>query len=98
MTTALVAPSQLRLPMPEQMNAVLPHLSPDGTSAFLSEVLAALQEAQTNNDLRPVQEVVEAWYRTLLLRQHPEHAEAIHRPTVGEPTLTIDQLRAELLA
>lgn len=98
MTTALVAPSQLRLPMPEQMNAVLPHLSPEGTSAFLHEVLTALQAAQANNDLRPVQEVVEAWFRTLLLRQHPEHPEAIHRSTSGEPLLSADELRAELLA
>lgn len=59
-------PLDLELPAPEQVHAVMDRLTPEGAVKFVGELMAALEAARTQNDLRPVQEVTEAWYRTLL--------------------------------
>ncbi len=49
-------------------------LTDAGARAFSNELVAALVRAKAQDDLRPLLEVVEAWYRTLVLIQDPGYA------------------------
>lgn len=64
---------------------------------FIKEVLVALGAAKAADDLRPVTDVVEAWYRTMLVRRGPRFA-ALKRAARKPPTkcLTIEEVRAQL--
>jgi Family of unknown function (DUF6247) len=63
---------------------------------FIDELLEAMEGATRENDLAPVQRVIGAWYRTLVLRSDPHYAanlQAAGDPDRGE-AFTIDDLRA----
>lgn len=65
-------PKDLDLP-PEVFDVLLKALTEKGRANFERDLLRAIQEAQQRNNLRPVREVLEAWYRTLVVRQHPDY-------------------------
>lgn len=46
-------------------------LTDAGAREFSNELVAALVRAKAEDGLRPLLEVVEAWYRTLVLVQDP---------------------------
>jgi len=46
-------------------------LTEEGIHNFLTEIVGALARARNEGDLRPVNLVIEAWYRTLLFVQTP---------------------------
>ena len=46
-------------------------LTDKGVREFAGELVAALVQAKHDNDLRPVQEVIESWYRTSLFIKEP---------------------------
>jgi hypothetical protein len=56
---------------------VLANLSPQGEQLFRTEVLEAIRKSITSNDLRPIQEVLEAWYRTLVLIKDPAFSKKV---------------------
>lgn len=59
--------------------------------------MKALETAQNTNDLRPVRDVIEAHYRTLRVRSHPDYLAAIER--VNQPPtelLTADESIARI--
>ena len=67
-------PRDLDLP-PEVFDVLLSALTEEGRANFERDLLRAIQQAQQRNNLRPVREVLEAWYRTLIVRKHPHYEE-----------------------
>jgi len=57
----------------EQFKVLLDALNEEGRENFTSDLVKAIEAAQARNNLRPVKEVLEAWYRTLVVRQHPDY-------------------------
>jgi Family of unknown function (DUF6247) len=58
---------------PEVFDVLFKALTEHGRANFDRDLLRAIQQAQQRNNLRPVREVLEAWYRTLVVRQHPDY-------------------------
>lgn len=86
------------LEIPEATAAVLDELSgllTDGERrSFMRQIVDALMEARRRDDLRPVQDVVESWHRTLLFRASPGHDEAMAEEPLGPPEgYTYEQAR-----
>lgn len=86
-------PSDLRLP--PHLGEVMARLSGDGARRFTLEMVSALELAERENDLQPVRDVIEAWYRTVLVTADPAYAGNIgaalrSRPRRGQ---SVDQLR-----
>jgi hypothetical protein len=50
---------------------------PVDIARFLTELMNALQEATTQNNLEPILEVIEAWEETAELLSDPEHVAAV---------------------
>lgn len=89
-------PEDLHLP-PEAVE-VFRHLSKEGSAIFSQEIVQAVIDSQRKGNLRPLEELIEAWYRTLLLRQDPSYAKnktsaRRSRPRKGQ---TIEQIRERL--
>jgi hypothetical protein len=61
------------LGLPPEAGEVFESLTESGDDHFSREIVQALLVAQAKGDLRPVLDVVEAWYRTLLVRKHPDY-------------------------
>jgi hypothetical protein len=61
------------LGLPPEAATVFKHLTPTGAEVFSQEILLALMEAQAKGNLRPVRDVVDAWFGTLQLRAHPDY-------------------------
>lgn len=75
---AIREPRNLRLPADVwavlehfKTEEVLENLSEQGERNFQTELLEALRESITDNDLRPLQETLESWYRTLVVLRDP---------------------------
>jgi hypothetical protein len=94
-------PAELRLPArPERVSEVFASLGPDGKTQFISELVEALFEARQTDNLRPLQDVVEGWYRTLVANRSPDYEAAVawageHEPA-AEDLLDLQQLRERL--
>jgi hypothetical protein len=65
------------LGLPPEAQEVLRSLTDYGEDRFSGQIIQALFEAQKKGDLRPVLDVVETWYRTLLVRNHPDYMESV---------------------
>ena len=61
--------SKVRIPTPE-----LNGISHDGAGRLLQEVIDAVEQGKPQNDLLPLQYVIESWHRCLLLMQHDPKA------------------------
>lgn len=86
------------LGLPPDAEQVFEALTQEGEKAFSQEIVAALLKAEATNDFRPVRDVVEAWYRTLLFVRAPGHDEAIEWANSTEPGegMTFDQFKDRL--
>lgn len=98
-TRPISRPRDLDLP-PEVFDVLLESLTEQGRANFERQLLEALRLAQKRNNLRPVREVLESWYRTLVVRQHPDYQASLaaarqepYREGEGE---TVDELMREL--
>ena len=91
------SPRDLDLPA-EVFDVLLNALTDEGRADFERELLQAIQRAQQRNNLRPVREVLEAWYRTLIVRQHPdfEASMARARESTDRDGMTVDELMQDL--
>jgi hypothetical protein len=84
----------------EQLAGVLKGLSDEDRITFTQEVLGAMASVKSEDDFRPVVVVVERWYRSALLRQHPgwphalEQADAIRN---GKRPRDVQELNEEQL-
>lgn len=94
-------PERIRHPenldLPPEAADVFAALSPEGSQTFSQEILHALIKAQMKGNLRPVRDVVEAWYKTLVAVRSPLHAQAATEAR-GRPgrSLPVEKLREEL--
>jgi hypothetical protein len=82
---------------PEVWGALTDH----GRDAFVSELAIAFAAAPPEDRAPALASVIEAWYRTWLVRQSPDFEEASLRAgqtadELGEPTYTIDDLKARI--
>ncbi len=74
-TEAISRPADLHLPpeVQEVFRDLAPHLTPSGQANLINELIAAVEESRQKNDLVPLQNVIAAWYRTLIVRRDPEY-------------------------
>jgi hypothetical protein len=85
--------------LPPKAEQVLGLLTPERGRVFIQELLASMQTSQAQNDLRPMLNVVEAWYRTQVLQSDPDYqvsvkrARRLQRPVHGQ---TVEELRQQL--
>jgi hypothetical protein len=96
-----ITPAELWLPARlERVNEVFASLTPSGQAQFISEFFEALYEARRTDNLRPLQDVVEAWYRTLVARGSPNYEEGIAWARDHEPSpddlVDVQELRERL--
>ncbi|HEV8149559.1 MAG TPA: DUF6247 family protein [Gemmatimonadales bacterium] len=74
-------------------------LTDEGLAAFQRDLLQAIQRAQQRNNLRPVREVLESWYRTLVVRQDPDFEASLtwaRQSKDRDGITTVDELMREL--
>jgi Family of unknown function (DUF6247) len=80
-------PAELWLPARlERAAEVFASLDARSQAQFISEFLQALYEARRTDNLRPLQDVIEAWYRTLVARRSPDYEAAIAWAREHEPS------------
>jgi hypothetical protein len=65
---------------------------------FATEWRACFEKAIADDDLRPVSNVIEAWWRSLLARRDPRHGTAVKQATREQPgeTVGLSELLSEL--
>jgi hypothetical protein len=83
------------LRLPPRLNDVLGRLRPDDAGRLNREMVVALDTAEATNDLRAMRDVIEAWYRTVLVSTDPRFnanmsTAARSRPRRGE---SVEDLR-----
>lgn len=76
-------------------------LTDAGKEAFAREVTEAFLKAAPEDQTPAISEVIQAWLRTLLLRETPGYAEAMERvgktpEELGERVYTLEELRERL--
>lgn len=92
-------PEQLYVPpssKERELQDVLDHATPEGAKEFMRQVMAAVQESQETDDLRPINTVIESWYRTLVFLSRPDFEkklEEAQEAAVSGPRLSRDDLR-----
>jgi hypothetical protein len=84
--------------LPPEAGAVLGHLTDAGRRHFIEDIVGALVTAQEGDDLRPVNDVIQAWYRTMQVRQSPGYEDAVKRSSQAPINcgLTVEDVRARL--
>ena len=94
---ALQHPSDLFSPQDqitkEMLETVSRSLSPEGWADFTKDLTAALADSKRTNDLRPLNTMIEAWYRTFVFMSRPKFHEAYAGPDTDEPSLSLPELR-----
>lgn len=87
------------LPEPSVVEEVFSALKPEGAAKFGKEIAVAVARSRELGDFRGVQEVVMAWYTSLLIRRAPGFHEAFEwaqSVEVGPDTgMTFEEFRAE---
>jgi len=94
-------PAQLWLPPHlERANEVFASLPPSDQAQFISEFFEALYEARRTDNLRPLQDVIEAWYWTLVARRSPDYEAGIAWARDHEPSpddlMDVQELRQRM--
>ncbi len=94
---AISNPKDLDLP-PEVFGVLLDALTEQGQASFTRELVEAIATAQRKNNLRPVHDVLEAWYRTLVVRQHDDYRAAMTwaRTSQEREAVPVDEFFKEL--
>jgi Family of unknown function (DUF6247) len=87
--------SPRELSLPPQAGEVLSELTEAGRQRFIAEILEALQASSRTNDLRPVQDVVLAWYRSMRAVQSPTYEAGVQWALSGDEgeTMTLRGFR-----
>jgi hypothetical protein len=78
------------LGLPPEAERVLEALTEHGAPVFSRDITRAIFQAQATGNLRPVRDVVEAWYRTLLLKSHPDYKDAVRWARDENPVDTFE--------
>jgi hypothetical protein len=59
------------------VDVIVHALRPDVAQEFLNELLAAIAQAKNSDDVTPINDVIEAWYRTMLFVKKPGFKDAL---------------------
>jgi hypothetical protein len=73
------------------------HLTEEGTSAFLMDLLDAIEDSQEANDLRPLQRVIHSYYRTSLFIRDAGFVQAMLTSKDDDTMIDSREKRRELL-
>lgn len=88
------------LSVPDKVVEAFGHLSEyltgEGQQEFISEMLQALSLAAKLDSMSPVHEVLETWYRTLLLKSQQDFDTEMSREDQEQPKLSVEEVRARL--
>lgn len=89
---------QLKPELEGQFPDLFERLTKAGKDRFVREMIEALFAAQKRNSLRPVRDVINAWYRTLIVFDDPNYGDNVKsarrsRPTQGE---SVKELRERI--
>jgi Family of unknown function (DUF6247) len=80
---------------------VFERLTPAGQRKFIKELMESLEASVGDDDLRPLQRVLLAWYRTLILRSDPQYRKNLQAGKSGRgrgKALTVADVRARFIA
>lgn len=95
-TEAVTHLSDLRLPEVSQLNG----MAEDGAGRLLQEIMDAVAAGKSDNDHRPLEMVIDSWYRSLLFWQHDpkKYDDIMTKARRSHPRgeLSEDELRARL--
>ena len=89
----------MELPTRSQLEAVQASLNPEGAKAFAEEFFNAMWLAKEHDDLRPVQDVIDASYGSLLLVNkypNPQDLRAVLNERKRETPMTYEEVKASL--
>src|SRR5688500_410372 len=90
-------PEELSIACPERIAEVLEYLTDEGARDLAEQMFTALARAKAAGDLRPVNEVLESHYRTLLFLQSPEFEERWDQAQSADgEAVAIDEARNRL--
>lgn len=94
---AISRPKDLEIP-PEARQTfrdIFPHLTDEGKEHLVNEIMEAVERAQQENNLRPLQETIEAWYNTMIVMGDKGFGPNLKRARRSRPKsgFTVQQLR-----
>lgn len=79
---------------PELAHKLMEHLSPESGQLFWREIMDAILKARATDDLRPINIVVETWFRTLLFQIRPKFDQKWQEMEATDgPRLSLDDIR-----
>jgi hypothetical protein len=82
----ITRPAGLHDDLPGKFQQVIDWASSEGQLyEFASEFRASLERAKVDNDLRPLSNIIEAWWRSLLFRRNPNYEAAVHEAIDEQP-------------
>lgn len=78
----------------ETLDSIVANLTPEGGRDFARQTMEAVERARSEGDLRPINLVVESWYRTLMFLSRPRFEELWAEAQKAEgPRLTLEDIR-----
>lgn len=78
----------------KDLDAILENLTPEGGRDFVGQIMEAMERAKNEGDLRPINLVVESWYRTLIFLSRSRFNELWDEAQEAEgPRLTLEDIR-----
>ncbi|MGH7687327.1 MAG: hypothetical protein ACREN2_10990 [Candidatus Dormibacteria bacterium] len=85
------------LDLPPEADEIFGALTDDGRRDFIHLVMKALHESHASGDLRPLQAVIEEFYRSLLVVRHPRY-KGLRAAASGPPKerITAEEFRAKI--
>jgi Family of unknown function (DUF6247) len=98
-------PREFTFPASEEaIDRMFEQLGEEDLRKFATEWVAAMEAARTKDDLLPVRQMLEAWYRASLLRRDPEHPQltkeahdrAAGKVPPGIKGQTVEELRDDI--
>lgn len=97
-STAEEIRSPADLDLPPQAHEVFQNLSPYGREVFIGELFEALDESARKDNLRPLKDTIEAWYRTLIVRQDPNYEDNMKRAARSHPRkgISLDEVKGRI--
>jgi hypothetical protein len=89
-------PEELYVPpnfSPEDARKLLAILSAEDGQRFAEQVFLAVEQAKHEGDLRPINLVVESWWRTMAFEKRPRFQKLWDASEEAEPPLSLEDVR-----
>jgi hypothetical protein len=76
----------------EDVEKLVSHMPPELGSKLLGQMFHAVRQAQTERDLRPINLLMESWWRTMMFESRPRFDELWNEHLDEEP-LSLEDIR-----